>query len=138
MTRPPWSGGPRMGRRLLRGRADGTRKECHVDSRGKFSGQCRAMRRDERSTHTASLTSRSRSVATWLWAQTVVAARRRNSWKSRYAARVSRTRNWLAWSFGQRPVHLQPVMLFREPILHVALACHLKIPILVKVFPQYV
>src|SRR5438445_9387579 len=51
----------------------------HVESQGKVSGMCSTMRRTERSTQTASLSSRSRSVVTWASAQFVPAARRRNS-----------------------------------------------------------
>jgi hypothetical protein len=56
-----------------------------VDSQGNVAGRCKTIRRAERSTHTASLSSRSRSVVTCASAQTVPAARRRSSWNSRYA-----------------------------------------------------
>jgi hypothetical protein len=49
----------------------------HGASHGKVFGKCNTIRRAERSTHTASLIRRSRSVVTW--ASAVVAVRRRNS-----------------------------------------------------------
>src|SRR5439155_22835348 len=68
----------------------------HVGSQGKLRGKCSTIRRTERSTHTASLSKRSRSVVTWASAQAVPTARRRSSWNRMYAASVSRTRSWLA------------------------------------------
>ena len=49
------------------------------ESHGNVRGMWSTIRRAERSTQTASLSSRSRSVVTWASAQLVPAARRRNS-----------------------------------------------------------
>jgi len=81
---------------------------------------CKTIRRAERSTHTASLSNRSRSVVTCASAQAVPAARRRSSWNSTYAASVSRTRNWLAKNFSQLVRSISsPLMQFLEPVLDV-------------------
>jgi len=66
---------------------------CQVVPQGAVRGRCNTMRRTERSTHTATLSSRSRSVATCARAQSVPWACCRKACSRTYAAAVSNTRN---------------------------------------------
>ena len=106
----------------VRGAAPTARASCRqVGRQGQLRGKCSTMRRTERSTHTASLSSRSRSVLTWASAQAVPGARRRRSWNRMYAASGQQHAELVGEEArATGPVHRQPVMQFLEPVLHVA------------------